>query len=364
MPIGSTDCVCFGLTHAGKKKPNNEDCVDWFEPRDPLERVHNGNLYLVADGVGGGSRGEKASQYAVQKVLFEYYQQDDDDLSGRLTRAIQSANTDIFAFSEESGTELMGTTLVAAAVRGAEAVIASVGDSRAYLMRGADAQQVTHDHSLIQKLIDNRELSPQDAQTHPRKNVILRSVGAEERVDVDVYRLQLQPGDRLLLCSDGLHKYFPHSPELANLVNTGTPEQSVHQLVNLANERGGSDNISALIVAYDDGNAIERMWPERATEDITQPGESRVGSPRRRISRFLGFILVVFLLILGAYLYYFHGQQIVQLITTIISTINISDELNKHACQTSGLFFEPFQVQPLIYYLPTLVGEETSFTSC
>jgi protein phosphatase len=126
---------------------------------DALERSRSGNVYLVADGVGGGSRGEKASQYAVQKVLYEYYQWGDAEPAKRLVTAIQAANADIYAFSEDHESEMMGTTLVAIAARVSQATIASVGDSRVYLIRSKKAQQITHDHSLVQKLVDNGQLT-------------------------------------------------------------------------------------------------------------------------------------------------------------------------------------------------------------
>jgi protein phosphatase len=237
----------YKLTDIGRKKANNEDWVDLFEPNDPSDLAASGRLYIVADGVGGGFMGEKASQYAAQKVLYEYYQQAEAEPGQRLKSAIEKANKDIFNHAEEKLSDLMGTTLVAAVIRGSELIVANVGDSRAYLIRGSQVEQITRDHSLVQKLLDDNQLTIEEARTFKRKNVILRSVGADSHVAADVFYVEIASGDTLLLCSDGLHKYFPDSSELGQIALSGSPESAAHCLVNRANERGGSDNISVVI---------------------------------------------------------------------------------------------------------------------
>jgi hypothetical protein len=139
--------------------------------------------------------------------------------------------------------------VVAAALRGRELVIANVGDSRAYHWRDGQLRQVTRDHSLVQQLQDEGQLSTEEAQSFRRRNVILRSVGADDYIEVDLFHSEARPGDRLLLCSDGLHKYFPDLEELGRMASAQPPQEAVHTLVQAANTRGGSDNISVVIVA-------------------------------------------------------------------------------------------------------------------
>ena len=206
------------LSVEGRKRPRNEDYVAFHEPGDPRELARSGRLYIVADGVGGAAHGERASQYAAQKVLYDFYQSSGPDLGERLQSAIRAANADLYQYAERADApQPIGTTLVAAVLCGPELVVANVGDSRAYLIREGRIHQISRDHSLVQKLIDEEELTPEAALTFPRKNVILRSVGAEAFVDVDVFRCEARPGDTLLLCTDGLHKYFPDPTEIAHV---------------------------------------------------------------------------------------------------------------------------------------------------
>jgi protein phosphatase len=279
----------FPLTDPGLKRSHNEDWVGVYEPDDPEELASSGRLYIVADGVGGASRGERASQYAGEKVLYEFYQSHEPDLADRLHMAIRAANADIFEHTERNDTQdPMGTTFVAASLRGRELVIANVGDSRAYLIRGGQIQQLTRDHSLLQQLIDEDELTPDEVQNFRRKNVIMRSVGADEFVEVDLFRRDVHPGDSLLLCSDGLYKYFPDPNELARLALAGATAQAAQQLVQIAKQRGGSDNITVLIIrlggaktklirppAGRAGRKVAPAWDDMPTD--TRP-------PRRRTS--------------------------------------------------------------------------------
>ena len=196
------------LTDVGRKRPHNEDFVDCFEPTDTEELARSGRLYIVADGVGGGSAGEVASEYAAKKVLHEYYHSSEPDLGERLKTAIHAANAGIFEHVQRRP-ELgrMGTTLVAAVVRGDELVVANVGDSRAYLIRKGEIHQVTRDHSLVARLVDEGSITPEEAETHPRRNVVLRSLGAGAKVYSDIFDGRVQRGDQIVLCSDGLMRH-------------------------------------------------------------------------------------------------------------------------------------------------------------
>lgn len=238
------------LTHPGRKRSHNEDFVAFFEPDDPQERERSGCLYLVADGVGGAARGERASQYAAEKVLYAYYHDPDPDLGARLRRAMRQAGNEIYQHMERTGDGArMATTLVAAAIRGNSLVVANVGDSRAYLIRDSTARQITRDHTIAGELLRDGEIDEFEAQHLRGKNRLTRSLGGEMDVTVDVFGpLPLQPGDRVLLCTDGLGRYALQQ-DIAALAVQGSPEQVAHRCIDYANERGGADNISVAVIA-------------------------------------------------------------------------------------------------------------------
>ena len=236
------------LTDVGRKRSHNEDYVGQFEPADPDELAASGRLYIVADGVAGGAAGEIASKYAVKKILYEYYRATEPDLGRRLKAVVRAANADLFDYVEQRP-ELgrMGTTLVAVVVHGDELVVCNVGDSRAYLIRDREIHQITRDHSLVAKLVEEGSITPEEAKTHPRRNVVLRSLGIDAKVNPDIFDGDLRVQDRILLCSDGLMRHVSDDEILGMVTRTGT-EQAVEELVDLANVRGGRDNISVVLL--------------------------------------------------------------------------------------------------------------------
>jgi serine/threonine protein phosphatase PrpC len=243
------------LTDVGRRRRHNEDYVSYFEPPDPDELARSGRLYIVADGVGGAAAGEVASEYAVKKVLHEYYQSNEPDLGDRLQAAIHAANQDLCQHIEQRpDLGRMGTTLVAAVIRGNTLTIANVGDSRAYLIRDGEIHQLTRDHSLVGQLVREGSITSQEAKHHPKKNVILRSLGMDPSVSADVFDGQINPGDRLLLCSDGLTRHV-EDDEIAKTVIRTQGNRAVQQLVEMANARGGKDNISVMLLGVS-----ERPW--------------------------------------------------------------------------------------------------------
>lgn len=246
MPELALDAA--SVTDRGQKRPHNEDYVEYFEPGDPEELARSGRIYIVADGVGGAAAGEVASQYTVKKILHEYYRSDDVDLGERLRTAIRVANDEIFGHAERTP-ELgrMGTTVVAAVIRDDELVVANVGDSRAYLLRGGQIRQITRDHSLVAQLVGEGSITPEEAEEHPKKNVVLRSIGADPDVYPDIFEGRLQPGDQLVLCSDGLTRYVSDH-EILEMASQTQAHHAAQQLVDLANARGGKDNISVMLV--------------------------------------------------------------------------------------------------------------------
>jgi serine/threonine protein phosphatase PrpC len=235
-------------TDVGRKRGHNEDYVDAFSPPDPAKHRQKGELFIVADGMGGHQAGEVASKSAVETISREYYADPDTDIIGSLTRAIQKANASIYHQAQEAISRVgMGTTVVAAITRGQELYLANVGDSRAYLMRNDKVKQVTRDHSFVQEQIQAGILTREEARTHPQRNVITRALGAKPDVEVDTYQGRLEPGDTILLCTDGLSEYVQEQ-DLETALQPYPPQESVPRLIALANERGGNDNITALVL--------------------------------------------------------------------------------------------------------------------
>jgi serine/threonine protein phosphatase PrpC len=235
-------------TDVGRSRDHNEDAVAVHIPDDPEVLEHKGALYLVADGMGGHQAGEVASQKASEVVIREYYADANTDIAESLSRAARKANAAVFQMAQENVQRKgMGTTVVAAVVRGPEVHIANVGDSRAYLLRGQDIIQVTKDHSFVQEQIDAGIVSREEARNHPQRNVITRALGHRAQIEVDTFRGELLPGDVLLLCSDGLSGPV-HDDELADILHDTSPEIAVPHLIQRANELGGPDNVSAVVV--------------------------------------------------------------------------------------------------------------------
>ncbi|MDX1687779.1 MAG: Stp1/IreP family PP2C-type Ser/Thr phosphatase [Candidatus Promineifilaceae bacterium] len=238
-------------TDQGRVRNNNQDFVAWKEPADAVEEAQDGWLYILADGAGGMDAGEVASQYATERTLHHYLDgQETADWSDRLYGAMQTANTELRELSaRKDKNSRMATTMVATVIHDNQAHVANVGDSRAYLWREGDLRQVTKDQSLVAKLLDEGAITAEEAAKHPRKNVILYSLGSEREPQIDLYDLALQPDDRLLVCSDGLTRHVSDE-EIGLVLGQEGPAEATETLVNLANERGGEDNVSVGVLHF------------------------------------------------------------------------------------------------------------------
>jgi serine/threonine protein phosphatase PrpC len=254
------------LTDLGRVRTRNQDTVIACEPADPSMLASSGRLFIVADGaggVGGARAGKVASRFAASSVSTLYYRQKSGEVGARLRAAMLATNQAIrHHTSRPDRGGRMATTMVAAVVRDSRLTIANVGDSRAYLIKGDDIQQITEDHSLVAGLVAEGVISAEEAVEHPQRNVILHSLGggsAEPRIDL--YSLTLEPDDLLLLCTDGLTRYTDEEKLLA-LLNEGELEQAARRMVDFANECGGVDNISvALLYARAASRPIPRwVW--------------------------------------------------------------------------------------------------------
>ncbi len=235
------------LTDVGRKREHNEDNMAYVIPKDLQVMAAKGALFIVADGMGGHAAGEVASEIAVDTVSNAYYQDDSDDVATSLLQAIRRANAAIHQRAAENMLRSgMGTTCVAAVLRGSMAYIANVGDSRAYLVRNGQVKQISQDHSWVYEQVRAGLLTEDQARTHAQRNVITRSLGTQVEVEIDVFHEQLQEGDTLILCSDGLSGLVSDE-ELQHIVDQFVPQESVYHLVERANENGGPDNITAIV---------------------------------------------------------------------------------------------------------------------
>lgn len=250
-----------GLTDVGKKRASNEDSF-------AIATEHN--LLVVADGMGGHAAGEVASRLAVESIerhisgsdprreptypaSFRYPRDEEASLpvpARRLLNAIRLANQEIVrAVRKNKSQRGMGTTVVIAQVQGSRAYIGSVGDSRAYLVRGTSITQLTSDHTFVNEQVRAGALSAEEARRHPARNILTRAVGSQEEVEIDIVEQDLKPGDRLLLCSDGLTTMAEDSQILAAIRSCpDDPEAACSALIALANEKGGEDNVTAVML--------------------------------------------------------------------------------------------------------------------
>ena len=241
-----------GGTDVGRTRPMNEDGYYISEYSREFEALYA----IVADGMGGHKAGEIASSMALEQVSETVNRGFRGDMSvseikSLLVSAIKHANQSIYEKSQaESSYGGMGTTLTLCFISGEQAVVAHVGDSRAYMFRKNKLHQITTDHSLVNELVKNGQITPEEAANHPQKNVITRALGTDSGVEIDLYEFKLRPDDMLLLCSDGLSNMLSDSELLEHLAQgrNKTPEKLTEQLVLSANEKGGLDNITAVLL--------------------------------------------------------------------------------------------------------------------
>jgi serine/threonine protein phosphatase PrpC len=237
------------LTDVGRKRPHNEDNMAYVIPKDAQVMAKKGALFVVADGMGGHAAGEVASEIAVETISSAYYQDDNnEDITASLLHAIKRANALIHQRAAENMMRSgMGTTCVAAVLRGSTAYIANIGDSRAYMVRAGQVRQVSQDHSWVEEQVRAGLLTRDQARSHAQRNVITRSLGTQSDVDIDIFTEQMFEDDTLLLCSDGLSGQISDD-DLRTIMGKYSPQESVYRLVERANENGGPDNITAIVI--------------------------------------------------------------------------------------------------------------------
>lgn len=257
------DTVTASLrTDTGRVRDHNEDYVGSWEPATPSEGEF-GWLYIVADGVGGAEAGDVASQHATERTIEYFVSGEEKDSADRLLQAVRNANDELreMATKRASG-RYMATTMCAALVQNHNALFINVGDSRGYHLRDGGMYQVTNDHSLVAQLVAEGAITPEEAERHPRRNVILSSLGPTKNPQIDLFEVDLNDGDRLILCSDGLTRHVSDG-EIARVAQNKPVEEATKILVDLANSRGGSDNISVAIMQIGSGELVEEAVPVR-----------------------------------------------------------------------------------------------------
>lgn len=271
--------LAHGDKHPGKVRDINEDEV--FVQVVQTTGAEPTGLFIVCDGVGGHAGGEFASEWAVKTLREEFkalfapvdprstvrldpqtvealaagqpaatQRLPATDIAARVRLAVERANAVVLAIARAKPDVAgdTGTTVTLAVVQGNAAVIANVGDSRTYLLREGQLAPLTRDHSIVASLVAAEVIRPEEVYTHPQRNVIYRSLGLKPDIEVDIFHQELRPGDRLLLCSDGLWEMV-HDPQLTVIIEKApSPKVACQRLIDAANANGGEDNISAVVV--------------------------------------------------------------------------------------------------------------------
>ena len=268
------------VTDIGMVRDHNEDCA---------HMAAASGFFIVADGMGGHAAGEVASAMAVENVRntleaaepeITAFKKAPSDAGRRalvqlLQQAVLQAHQAVFQRGQtEADKQGMGTTLDVVLVAGAEAFVAHVGDSRTYLVRDGRSSQITTDHTVAEVLVIEGKLTIEEAQVSPLRTILVNALGVSADVGVEMAHVTLKRNDRLLLCSDGLHDYFPSEEEIAQRLSSEKPGEALAEMVELAKTRGGHDNITGVAVHVVD--VIEAV-PSQLPEDSTQPVE--VGNP-------------------------------------------------------------------------------------
>lgn len=236
------------LTDRGKVRKHNEDAGGIYYNQS--EQV----LAIIADGMGGHQSGDVASQMVVSIIKEKWQEVTELSSPGEteswLIKTVEDINKTVYEHSQnKEELEGMGTTLVAAIISDEFISVAHIGDSRCYIQNQNGFKQITEDHSLVNMLLRTGEISEEDARNHPRKNIVSRALGTEYQVKVDVNCLSVEKTDKLLLCTDGLSDKVVNE-ELAIYINRDESIENIGQsLVNLANHRGGEDNISLIVIS-------------------------------------------------------------------------------------------------------------------
>lgn len=273
-PLSSTPLIIRAVLRSdvGRVRSENQDFGAVSTREEERSDGHpGGRLLIVADGMGGHRGGATASRVATETVKAQYLGSETDDVAVALRDALARANARVFA-EAQSNPDLrgMGTTTSALVVRGEEAWFAHVGDSRIYLVRNNDIRQLTEDHSLVASMVREGLLTAQEAENHPRRNVLQRSIGVSEEVEIDVSGpFNIQLGDTFIICSDGLHGVVKED-ELREIAKQSI-ESAADEFIRKALERGAPDNVTVIVARAErrpEGEAFEETLVETGDKSL------------------------------------------------------------------------------------------------
>jgi protein phosphatase len=326
MTTGPVRVSVFGKTDLGRTRDHNEDTflvadlTNGNASLQPEVRHHRigprGSLFMVADGMGGAAAGELASAMAAEHIynhMLETWTRDSrvaaEQFAFRMREAVELANDHLYGYAREHPeVRGMGTTVTAAGVFGSDLYLAQIGDSRAYLIRGNEAIQLTKDQSLMQRLVDAGELTEDEAEQSERRNIILQALGPDPRVKVDLTYQSIRRGDTLILCSDGLSGLVKREEFAQLAAKYPDPQALCAALIDLANERGGPDNITVITARFDGDGLSEAdgaggvgyqtyQPPGRESSDPGSAGQEPHSGPESAFSldrlRNLGLIVIL-----------------------------------------------------------------------
>lgn len=235
----------FSITDIGKKRKLNQDYV--YASEMPVGNLPN--LFLVADGMGGHQAGDYASKCAIETIVEFAQSSSDTEPIPVLEKAIVRANTVVRVYAKtDEKLKGMGTTIVAATIKDNKMCVANVGDSRLYVLGDREIRQITRDHSLVEEMVRMGGLKREQARMHPDKNIITRAIGVEEDIDVDFFKVTLNPGEIVLMCSDGLTNMLEDEEIRMILQGQRDLVEKAECLINAANNNGGKDNIAVVLI--------------------------------------------------------------------------------------------------------------------
>ncbi len=242
----------FSMTHTGRRRETNQDYM--FASETAVGTLPN--LFLVADGMGGHAAGEYASKFTVERVVEYIGTASRGEPVAVIREAVLYANRRLLEEARaDAGKNGMGTTLVASVCNGDQLHVANIGDSRLYVIGTHGIRQVTRDHSLVEEMVRLGEMDKADARFHPDKNIITRAIGMMSDISVDFFETGLEPGDMILMCSDGLTNMVDDA-NIARIVSgQGELKEKAERLVDSANQNGGSDNITVVLIEPFSGKA-------------------------------------------------------------------------------------------------------------
>ncbi len=239
--------ISYGATsHVGLVRSENQDAYGSFPENNPDSADER--LFIVADGMGGHLGGKEASRIALLEVPRVFFLDKDLSVKERLMRAFQQANNCIYDKAQEgNGFDRMGTTCTALVLSNGQISIAHVGDTRAYRIEKNKIDLLTDDHTLVEEMRREGVLTEAEARVHPRRNTLTRAMGVEPNLEIDVYEIgEIKSDQRFLLCSDGLSEVT--ADEFQRIIMQLAPQEATDKLVEIANERGGHDNATALVL--------------------------------------------------------------------------------------------------------------------